>query len=1221
MAFRRGAAAGKLPTVQLKKLQLIGFKSFAEKTDIEIGSGMTAVVGPNGSGKSNVVDALLWVLGEQNPRLLRGSNAQDVIFAGTDRLKPLGMAEVRLTVDNTDRTLPIQFAEVTVARRVYRSGESQYLINNSPCRLKDIVDLFLDTGAGRGAYAFVGQNEIDAVLSARPEDRRELFEEAAGIKKYRVRKREALRKLESAEGNLVRIRDILRELEEQREPMERQAVTARHYLTLQERLHEIEVGQLVSELKKADYELRASRQERAQDQAVLLEIDTNLARLERQDEEIGGQIDAVENQLEAARMAQQNARALRDRQETQRALTMARGEAMRTNRMQIAVDLEEIDRRQSQIEETLRTAGVEQEAILADEQMHRNEWAVRKAALAEIEGTLQAALRQVEAQQGERMRLGQERAARESSLRAAVQRRDDAVQRAVRLAAGSEAGAAACKEASTRLEQARRQCEVRAAERARIVDALSRIDARRQKLQSEQQSLRAALEAVRRKLAEQSARLQTLSELQDSHEGFYQGVRAVLNAAHRGQLPGHYAAVVDLLTVPEPLRIAIEVALGGSLQDIVTHTEQEAQSAIQWLKQNRAGRATFLPLPLLRTGSSLSARSLIGLNGALGVAAALVTFAPEYAPVASLLLGRVLVMTDIDAALDASSRLSGWNKIVTVEGETLTTVGALTGGSLQGRGTHLVGRKGEMDDLQAKLPQTQAEVERLNLQYHALNGHLQNLERERSEQAQQEAAAQAALAVSRTDLTAAERDQTRLEREHETQTAAQQTLAAEIAILTRDVEQLQNALKADTADTAGANDAMDALNNEVRSLAEKRDNCRSRTVALEVEVSRLREKREGMARAIAADRAALETLQHEREQKRSRQLDVDREAQEADAEQERLQSACAAAQEGLDAMEADYAYLREERQRLAALRQESLVALKETTRRREEVARNLHAVELRLARQEIQCAQVSERLQEEYSLNPEEALARPETGQADRNTAVEVSRLRREIRAMGSVNTGAIAELERLTERFQFLSAQQGDLARSRQTLLETIAEIDESTREAFLQTFHQVKEEFNRLFQRLFEGGSTDLILSNPDDLLETGIEIVAQPPGKKRQSLSLLSGGERALTATALLFAFLTVRPSPFVLLDEVDAPLDGANVVKFTELVKEFSRNSQFLVITHNPTTMEAAPAWYGVTMREPGVSRILSYRVSETAVSGPPSAPPVSAPPTAAAGQLT
>ncbi len=557
----------------------------------------------------------------------------------------------------------------------------------------------------------------------------------------------------------------------------------------------------------------------------------------------------------------------------------------------------------------------------------------------------------------------------------------------------------------------------------------------------------------------------------------------------------------------------------------------------------------------------------------------------------------MLVVDDMDSAISVSRRMNGWSKIVTLEGELLTPGGALTGGSLQGRGAHLIGRKGEMDDLRKSLPGTLKEVDLLTARAESLATTLRGTEDERNARANEHAAAQAQLSALETARGSIERELARLNRELEERKHQGAQLAEQAQTLQGEANRLSGLLEAGREENVLADTALAALSDETRELIEKRDACRTLAVSLEVEVGRLKEKREGLTRAIATDRAALATMEQQLQQKIRQRDATNAEGVDSAAERESLGLRLEQETALRTAADAEFERFRTMRQAQLDESYGTGAKMKEALLQRENATKSLHDAEVRLARLEVQIAQAAERLHEEYGITLDEALARPEDTTIDRNTAMEVGRLRRELRAMGQVNTGAAAEFDRLTERYEFLTTQKADLESGRESLLQTIAEIDDSTRGVFMETFEAVKAEFQNIFGRLFDGGSTKLVLTDPNDLLETGIEVIAQPPGKKPQHLSLLSGGERALTATALLFAFLAVKPSPFVILDEVDAPLDGANVEKFTALVRDFSERSQFLLITHNPVTMEAAPTWYGVTMREAGVSSILSYRVPQ------------------------
>lgn len=1183
--------------MQLKKLHLVGFKTFADKTEIVLGEGVTAVVGPNGCGKSNVGDALLWVMGEQNPRLLRGSESRDVIFSGTVRRKPLGMAEVRLTIDNGDKTLPVDFAEVTVTRRIYRSGESQYLLNNAPCRLKDIVEMFLDTGIGTGAYSFVSQNEIDAVLSARAEDRRELFEEAAGIKKYRVKKREAVRKLEQAESNLTRIRDIVHELEQQRTPLEQQAEQSRRYLKLTERLQQIEVDLLIAEAQRADYELYANRQELKMDHDAIQRFDADLAANERESNVVGERLAESEQELDIARISQQAAMTTVERTEGQLQLAQERGHGAEMTADSLDNELRELALRAEQVEKDIAV----QMVVLADTESRetacREDLASARARLSEFEIALRAVMQQSEDRQGALRRLAEQRAQCEAALAGCQSRLAETEARIERNAAESGALTAQLAAALSHVSEARAKLIGLRNDLESLGGRQAGLVAVRREAQDSHARARTDVDAARRLQSERTSRLATLTELQESGEGFYQGVRAVLNAVRQRKVSGSFAPVVDLLTVPEEIRIAVEVALGASAQDIVCDTEAEAKAAIEWLKSTRSGRATFLALPLLHPSTPLSASAMNGLDGMLGVGGDLVMADAKYRSVVQLLLGRVAIARDMDAAVRASLRMQGWSRIVTMEGEVLSPGGALTGGSLQGRGAHLVGRKGEIDDLNRATPGLSADVARLS---HAVDdgaARIASLEQELADVNRSLSEAQAGAAGAERDLHAAEQDASRLraassdsEAESSRVMEARDTLSHEAEAWSRQVE------KGRLADTS-VDDAIAHAQEESRRLTVLRDDARSQTVSLEVETGRLSEKRSALSRELSANHDELNRILAARDLKQNQREMASMQFADSDSLQRELRGRLDQAREHLARCEEQFTIWRDRRQALLAQSFEEQAAIKDLISRRAGTMKQMHDAELQIARLEVRLAQASQRLQDEYSMTVEEALERTDVGEIDKETASEVAKLRREVRSMGAVNTGAVEEYERLTERHDFLAEQRADLESARGSLLATITEIDESTHGTFMETFNAVSEEFGRIFSRLFNGGTTQLVLTTPDDLLETGIDVFAQPPGKKPQRLTLLSGGERALTATALLFSFLAVKPSPFVLLDEVDASLDGANVERFVQLVKDFSDRTQFLIITHNPTTMEAAPHWYGVTMQEPGVSRILAYRVPQ------------------------
>jgi chromosome segregation protein len=1190
--------------VKLKRLSLAGFKTFADKTEIELGDGVTAVVGPNGCGKSNIADALLWALGEQNPRLLRGSESRDFIFSGSERRKPLGMAEVRLTIDNSDGTMPIEFAEVEISRRIYRSGESRYAINGVQCRLKDIVDLFLDTGMGRGAYSFISQSEVDAVLSAKPEDRRELFEEAAGVQKYRTRKREAVRKLEMAEANLTRINDIVHELERQRAPLKAQAEIAERYLAMTERLRTIEVNVLISEIQRADYELYAARQERDRDIAAVRGYDDRLAALERRSLSLRDLISEAETELEAARVSRQGALTHLERTDHQLQLTLERARNAEATAASLEADIRDMLTREVAAEAAINkdraaldkiTSRLSALSAQLDSARAVLDAALRAAREAELEGRDRAQ---------EQRRLLAERSARETALAACSARISEAERRLEEIGAETARQAAAIAAAEEAAARALDRVAGLEAEAAAAGSEQQARDADVRKAEDARSRAASAADAMHRRLVEVTARLHTLREIHASGEGMFQGVRSVLEASRSGhvvtnaakqspQLHGTFQAVVDVLSVPERYRTAIEVALGSDAQSLICRTDREARDAIAWLKAGKKGRATFLPLNLLQPPPALESSVAARVPGAVGVAANLVDCPAELSPAIRLLLGRVVVFESVEAATAAMGQVNGWRRFVTLQGETLTPGGALTGGVIPGKAGRLVSRKGDIDDLAREADELRRQTEALDQTLAEADQALAAARARAAEAADRAGQLGASLLECRRDAASASSVLTTERRRGDDLAAEAARIQQTLSQLTAEQQEWESALAAcDLKDTEADGDLAEAQR-KTEEAAQACDRARADVAALDVEVGRLTEQARAARAALERSERTLGDLRASRAARQAQREAVSGTIAEAERARGDLETEAAEARRRFEQTEEVFAHWRDERQQRLELSFAVSAEIKEATDQRRKTMENLHEEELRIARLEVRLAQHAQRLTEDYAMTLEEALAAPDPGEMDRDTLNEIVRLRRELRAMGAVNTGAAEEYRRLTERYEFLETQRADLEAASTSLRETIAEIDQSTRTVFMETFQAVSESFSQLFSRLFGGGKTQLVLTTPEDLLETGIEIIVQPPGKRASSLSLLSGGERALTAVALLFSFLMVRPSPFVVLDEVDAPLDGPNVEKFAELVTDFARDTQFLIMTHNPTTMECAPRWYGVTMQEPGVSRVLSY----------------------------
>ncbi|MGC8785602.1 MAG: chromosome segregation protein SMC [Armatimonadota bacterium] len=1169
----------------LKSLSILGFKSFADRVRLDFGEGITAIVGPNGSGKSNIADAIQWVLGEQNVRTLRAENSAEVIFAGSARRKPLGMAEVSLTVDNSAGLLPIDFAEVTITRRLYRSGESEYLLNKTPCRLRDIVELFMDTGLGRATYAILTQNEVDIVLSAKPEDRRALFEEAAGIQKYRHRKREALRKLENTEANLTRVYDILMELEAQREPLRQQAEVAIRYHQLVSRLREIEVAALWAQVQESERAREQTQQEQQRLHRRLLEVNAQLAECESLSQKLGAQIADAEADLDTLRALQQASLTAYERAESRRALIEQRLQNSRDNLNRLQEELAENDSRLAEIQQQAqqwqgrrlelqqRIEEVEQQREVARERLRLIEHALQQAQQHYMERT-QEVVRARAYLDGLRLR----RAETEQGLQALLNRVEE-TERSLH-------------EVEERLKaaQAQRDKAVGAAELA--AREVQRCETELQKAQAEVQRRRQELEARARENARLSARLQALLESEAAQEGIFGGVRAVLDAAAQGRLTGTYLMVADALQPQEPYVTAIEVALGASAQDIITANEEEARLAIEWLKQHARGRATFLPLNLLRPSEPPpSLQQCIREGLAIGFASELVQYAPELEVVAQYLLGRVLVAPDFDSAVQIVRRYNGWSKVVTLEGELFLPGGAITGGKMPGRATGIVSRKAERSRAERDLRAGEEEEASLSLRLQEATQAAETAQHRWREARKEQEQAQQRAAQADSALQTVAQEQTILLQQLQALRQEQTEQAKRLYELDNEILELEGRLPPETEQTISPE--------EVSRYRQQRDEAATQLQEAEVTLGRLAEQ----LRALEHEREALTQIQRDlhlqAQNRKARIAELEAQiAQDGQALEQTLQELQRITRQR-EQIEKDFAVQRNVRQNLLQQNLENSERLKALSQQQTALAQQAHELELTLARIEMQRTQAVTRLWEEYEVDVSRHTT-PDLSQFTPETASEINRLRREIRQMGNVNTGAAEEYQRLTERYEFLEKQRTDLEAAREDLLQAIQEIDASTRDLFLETFHAVQKAFQDVFTRLFDGGKAELELTQPHNLLETGVEIIVQPPGKRRQNLLLLSGGERALVAIALMFAFLQVKPSPFCVLDEVDAALDGANVEKFAELLRDYSRHSQVIIITHNPVTMECADVWYGVTMQEQGVSRVISYRAPKEAM---------------------
>ncbi len=1182
--------------MRLKKLQLHGFKTFAERTEIEFSEGVTAIVGPNGSGKSNVGDSILWVLGEQKASALRGTKAADVIFAGSEGRRAMGMAEVSLTVDNSDGGLPVEFGEVTITRRAYRTGEGEFFINKVPCRLKDIYELFLDTGVGRESYSLVNQGQIDAVLSVNAEDRRGLFEEAAGIKKYRVKKREALRKLEATETNLLRVRDIQGEILGRVEPLRLQAEMAEKHAQVKDRLRMIESSLLITDLRFADYQMTAARQAREEDEANVAKHAARIAAAEARAHGVAQHLADAEAKLEACRLSQQAASGAAERAESGRALAAQRAEGLAQSGRMLAGERQELRERRARLTRQIADLEGELSAARREETALRAQVAERQAAVPGLSERIAGLNRQAERRRAEGLALSRQQAGREADAARAAARAAEMEAGLPGLRDEAAQAAAAFEESRQEAEKARAAID---AAQAALRDAEAGLGA----AQTGRDAARQAVHAAQGKTGEAqsamvalSTRLRTLQEMEAAQEGYFAGVKAVFEAKKHNALSGEFTVVADAFEAPAGYETALETALAASLQDIISDTEDAAKAAIAYLHEHRAGRATFLPLDRMRPGrDTLDLRQAMGLRGVRGAALDIVSFDPQYRPALDVLLGRVFICETLDDALRASHAAKGWNRIVTLTGEIVLPTGALTGGRQAGRSANILGRKTEIaagrKDLDAKqhaLQRCQNELADAEKRRDAADIALSD-----AQGAKQAAQGIKTDAERRADRAASDHRRADELRSRSVQRA--EAAAAGLEAARAQAAQFASVLASGTVAAADADETQAADADELAALNLERDGLQADLTSVRIALATVAEKTLSFDRSLRNGVGERDALAGQEERKIRQASEAADELAALTAQAEAREREVGLARQAQDAASAALHAQAEARQTLLQESYDAGALLRTLGEARASALEAIHKNEVKEARLSVQRDTLAARLWEEYEISLGDALALDDDPEVGEGTPSEVARLRRELRLIGDVNPAAIDEYEEVRVRHEFLLTQAADLEESRTKLLAAIGEIDEGTRGVFLETFHAVGAAFETIFTRLFGGGKTELTLTSPNDILETGIDILVQIPGKKRQPLALLSGGERALTAAALLFAFLYVKPSPFCVLDEVDAPLDGANVERFADLLREFGQKSQLIVITHNPTTMEAAPVWYGVTMQQPGISRVLGMQV--------------------------
>ncbi|BEU87335.1 chromosome segregation protein SMC [Selenomonas sp. TAMA-11512] len=1181
--------------MRLKRLESYGFKSFADKTEIVFNEGITAIVGPNGSGKSNVTDAIRWVLGEQNIRNLRGTRAEDIIFTGSATRRALGVAEVSLYFDN-DGTMPVDFKEVVITRRLYRSGESEFFINKARCRLKDISGLFADTGLGQDGMSVIGQNKIDEILNARPEERRLYFEETAGITKYRNRKREAVRKIEDMKGSLVRLGDIMREIDAQLGPLAESAEKTRRY----NELHEDFRRAALTVLYHREEELHREKEDGEKDILAVRDRE-ELARTELQ-------------LLEGEREELRHAVLELDRAMTEKAEA---GNVLRTELEETGKEIATLEERSRQYDENRARLEKQREELASLEKETDIEIATFKGLKKDSEVRLEALVKTIAQNRTKSSELGEKLRAQKKAYKD-LEEDKGAKERTLR-EKESELALLTQELSMTSSTDSSRQAEL--SEIGRALDALTAEKERVLKLleearakESEQKALYDELQRESSGLREESDRLrqetnrlqaavktnenklQFLTNMQSSYEGFGRAPKAILKAKERWS-KGVCGAVAELLRVPSRYITAIDIALGSSVQNIVTEDTDTAKAAIGYLKERREGRVTFLPLSTIADRRSGDAR-VLDEEGVIGYANDLVQTDEKYRIVANFLLARTVVVDTLDHAL-ALEQKRGWNlRAVTLEGELLNVGGSLSGGGRQHKETSFLNRSSEIEKLQSSLAEERAELEtaerqgrelqeslqrnrnarhaaeeRLqscSIQHSTLELSLEHIDENYEEKSRQHQSLQERIQEAQQSFSKAKERQNRLQREQE---EAKTRFHCAVEAWKNAEEELDD-LEQDAEDLAAYINGMEL--EEVRRSQEKRS-FEERILLKERERERIGKQQQDNQTAVSA----LEEEHATGADRLQELLETEGEQQERYNDNKRA----------ADALHVE----KLEKQDVSMQKEKAIRAASEKQRAAEAA---VHKLELTAASVLTRLEQVQQEMLEKYGHTIETAVhdilaVEPEEAETRRKA------LERQMSALGTVNPNAIEAYEETKARYEHYRTQADDLEKAHENLLIVIRDMDNTMTEQFKKAFKEIQLHFDEIFVRLFGGGKAKLSLTDPKDVLHAGVEIDVQLPEKRQQNLSVLSGGERALTVIALLFAFLRYRPSPFSVLDEIDAPLDEANVVRFSNFLSEFAKDTQFIVVTHRKGTMESANYMYGITIEDAGVSKVISVYLDDVA----------------------
>ncbi|SHI81211.1 condensin subunit Smc [Geosporobacter subterraneus DSM 17957] len=1188
----------------LKKVEIHGFKSFADRIEVEFEKGVTGIVGPNGSGKSNISDAVRWVLGEQSAKTLRGSKMEDIIFAGTTQRKPLGMAEVSLTLDNSENTLPIDYAEVTVTRRVYRSGESEYLINRTPCRLKDIREMLMDTGIGIDGYSIIGQGRIDEILSNKSEDRRLIFEEAAGIVKYKTRKEEAEKKLENTNQNLTRVDDIIQELENRIEPLRVQSEKAKNYIELKEALKNIEIGLYVYELEDLKNKIDTLKE---QETVILGQLENYIQDKKQIDEQhkvLKIELESLENRIQQLQSNIFETANHLEKKDGEISLYKEKISNVTEYVSRLNIEISQIDNEKKSIEEQLSIKLQELEAYRNQLSLGKREVYEKERELDQFTQLLVKHQQDIDHSTGNMIELLNLSANKKSEMNSLLSLQGNLAKRCQQLYAEIEDIKKNQQNVAVNIEKALDCLEMKGKQFEAQKKGLGEIKEKLSQLRLQTIEIKKKWDFSKHKMQEKQTKQRLLTEMQKDYEGFHKSVKTTLQETRKDKTLGEniYGVVAELIEVPKEFEVAIEVALGSSLQNIVCQRAEDANRVIRHLKKNNLGRVTFLPIESIRANSfpsTIAREDIKKMKGFMRYASEAIGYDSYYKDIFQYLLGKVILVDHIENGILIAKATGHKFKIVSLEGDIINPGGAITGGSYHSKTVNFLSRKREIDELEQEISQERINFENYEHQYVHNESLIRSLEDKIQIEEQllkdveiqvihekntfEQLRKEEKMYVDQIEKSEKEIQQLMGEQENITKALAQKELEIEELQLNQD--RLQQSVSADK-------DQFDIKKNKREEMSQQLTEIKIRMASLEQQTQNLEhqileiKKRSTEAIDIKSKKKVeIEALQQNK-------LSYEKELEKLDIESK-----------DLDVLKQQYefnlAQLRAEKAEIGKkfdIVAEQLEKISEIT---SELQDSRYKIEVKRTRLEIQQESYCNKLWEDYEITYLEAMEYKNTDIHLGEATKKIKILKEKIKELGSINIDAIQEYQEVMERYGFLTNQRFDLIHAKESLHGVIKEMETTMKEQFTAYFEMIRENFDFVFKKLFGGGKAELKLVDENEVLTTGIEINAQPPGKKLQHLSLLSGGERALTAISLLFAILKVKPTPFCILDEIEAALDDANVYRYADFLKEFSKDTQFIVVTHRKGTMECVDALYGVTMQEYGVSKLVSVKLTDKA----------------------